>query len=313
MPAPSPFWRPDVHADRRPFLLARARCLAAVRAYFEAQGFIEVDCGALVSSPGAETHVAAFAAGEQFLHTSPEFAMKKLLAAGEQKIFYLGKVYRRGEQGPLHAPEFTMLEWYRARAPYQILMADCQALARACAEAAQTGVLSWRGRSCDPFQSPHRLPVADAFADIGADLRALPVSANESWSDAFSKILVERVEPRLGQGQLTFLDRYPIQEAALAQACPDDASCAERFEMYACGVELANGYGELTDPDEQRRRLNAAMAEKQRLYGELWPIDEEFLDALALMPPASGCALGFDRLIALACGARSLRDVLWSP
>jgi lysyl-tRNA synthetase class 2 len=301
----TPFWDKDRHHDRQPFLQARVAILRAVRAWFEAEGFVEAEPSALVVSPGAEVHVDAFESDGRYLHTSPEFAMKKLLAAGEAKIFSLGKVWRRGEQGPLHASEFTMLEWYRAGAPYRHVMADCVEIARLAAAQTQS-VLRWRDRVCDAHASPEYLTVGDAFARVGSgDPRALS-------HDAFSAEIV-KIEPQLGAPALTLLCEYPISEAALAQRTQHDPSLAERFELYACGVELANGFGELTDPSEQRARLAADMREKQRRYGKAWPLDEDFLAALAHMPPASGAALGFDRLVMLASGARSIEDVLWTP
>ncbi|MGE0740160.1 MAG: EF-P lysine aminoacylase EpmA [Hyphomonadaceae bacterium] len=303
---PSPFWDRDRHRDRQIFLHKRAQILRAVRDWFSAQGFLEVEPAMLTVSPGAETHIDAFQVGDRYLHTSPEFAMKKLLAAGERNIFFLGKTWRRGESGPLHAPEFTMIEWYRAGASYQRIMDDCIEIVRVAARTAQAAALTWRDRSCDPFTAAERISVREAFAELS------PV-AMPATSDAFSAALVQHVEPHLGDGALTLLTEYPISEAALARPCPHDGSVAERFELYACGVELANGFGELTDAVEQRRRLIDAMAEKQRRYGATWPIDEDFLSALAHMPAASGVAMGFDRVVMLATGARHINDVLWTP
>ena len=300
------WWHKDRHADRRPFLTARAAIARAVREWFWAQGFTEAEPAMLAVSPGAETHIDAFEVGERYLHTSPEFAMKKLLAAGERKLFFLGKTWRRGETGPLHAPEFTMIEWYRANAPYEEIMDDCIEIVRVAARAAGSAMLQWRERSCDPFTAVERLSVRDAFAQL------CPVPM-PSDSDAFSAALVQHVEPQLGDGAMTLLTEYPISEAALARRCAHDASAAERFELYACGVELANGFGELTDPVEQRERLVAAMDEKAKRYGARWPIDEEFLAALAHMPSSSGVAMGFDRVVMLATGARHINDVLWTP
>ncbi|MFT3728736.1 MAG: EF-P lysine aminoacylase EpmA [Terricaulis sp.] len=301
----SPFWDKGRHADRQPFLQARAAILRAVRAWFEAQGFTEVEPAALVVAPGAEVHVDAFESDGRFLHTSPEFAMKKLLAAGEEKIFSLGKVWRRGEDGPLHASEFTMLEWYRAGAPYEHVMRDCVELARVAAAVTQNA-LRWKNRTCDVHMEAEYLKVRDAFSRSGF---SDPTTISH---DAFSA-QIGKIEPTLGSPALTLLHEYPIGEAALAQKTQHDPRVAERFEMYACGVELANGFGELTDPAEQRARLVADMAEKQQRYGKSWPIDEDFLAALAHMPPASGVALGFDRLVMLASNARSIQDVLWTP
>jgi lysyl-tRNA synthetase class 2 len=340
----SPWWTPHVHADRRPHLLARGRIKAATLAWFAGEGFTEVECAILQVSPGNETHLSAFATeridpdgtGETlYLHTSPEFAAKKLLAAGEDRIVTLGPVFRNREHGPRHANEFAMLEWYRVCSPYTALMADCSALLAEAARAAGASVLSHRGRTCDPFAEPERLSVADAFArHAGIDLLAtvdrsggtdrdalasaaetagLRVAADDDWGDIFSRVISERVEPHLGIGRATILDEYPIAEAALARRSPRDPRVAERFELYACGVELANGFGELTDPAEQRRRFIADMDEKERIYGERYPLDEDFLAALAIMPEASGIALGFDRLVMLATGAPRLDLVVWTP
>jgi lysyl-tRNA synthetase class 2 len=300
------WWSKDRHADRRPFLAARAAIARAVREWFWAQGFTEAEPTMLTVSPGAETHIDAFEVGERYLHTSPEFAMKKLLAAGERKLFFLGKTWRRGESGPLHAPEFTMIEWYRANAPYEEIMDDCVEIVRVAARAANAAMLQWRERSCDPFTAAERISVRDAFAQLSP----VPMPAD---GDAFSAALVQHVEPQLGDGALTLLTEYPISEAALARRCAHDASVAERFELYACGVELANGFGELTDPVEQRARLVAAMDEKAKRYGTRWPIDEDFLAALAHMPSSSGVAMGFDRVVMLTTGARHINDVLWTP
>jgi elongation factor P--(R)-beta-lysine ligase len=331
------WWDPRRHADRRPVLVARNRIVAALRAWFAAQGFIEVDPAALAVSPGNEAHLHAFATtaigndGQgvpRYLHTSPEFAMKKLLAAGEGQIAAFTHVWRNRERGPLHAPEFTMLEWYRAGQDYTTLMDDCAAILRLAA----TGLLRFRDAVCDAELDPERLAVADAFdrhagvdlmatirADGSTDRDALAaaspekVAADDTWSDIFSRILSARVEPHLGHGRATILDRYPVPEAALARPCADDPRCAERFELYACGVELANGFGELTDAAEQRRRFVADMDLKARLYGERYPLDEDFLAALTQMPAASGIALGLDRLVMLATGAPRIDDVQWTP
>jgi lysyl-tRNA synthetase class 2 len=330
-----PWWEPENHADRRPLLLTRGRIKAGLRAFFEGQGFIEVECGALVASPGNETHLHAFATERigpdgithpAFLHTSPEFAAKKLLAAGETKIFEFARVFRNRESGRRHAPEFTMLEWYRAREDYEAVIADALALARLAAESAGAKTLCHQDRRCDPFAEAEWLTVADAFSRYaGIDLLAtlddrdalaktanLDPAPDEDWSDLFSRILTT-IEPKLGTRRLTVLHEYPRPEAALARVSKHDSRVAERFELYGCGVELANGFGELTDAAEQRLRLEAEMAKKARLYGERYPLDEEFLAALAQMPPASGVALGFDRLVMLATGAPHIRDVLWTP
>jgi lysyl-tRNA synthetase class 2 len=323
--------------------LARGRIVAALRAWFAANDFIEVETGALQVSPGNETHLHAFlttlaapdgSSSPLYLRTSPEFACKKLLAAGERRIVEFAKVFRNRERGALHAAEFTLIEWYRAGEPYQTLMTDCAAILAQAAAAAGTQRLSFRGRSADVFAEPERLTVADAFARFaGIDLLAtLPggtpdrerlahaavaagirIADDDTWGDIFSRVLVERIEQKLGIGRATILDEYPAGQAALARPAPKNPRVAERFELYVCGVELANGFGELTDAAEQRRRLEQEMAEKQRIYGERYPIDEDFLAALAMMPPACGIALGLDRLVMLATGAQRIDQVLWAP
>ncbi|MDX2275074.1 MAG: EF-P lysine aminoacylase EpmA [Hyphomonadaceae bacterium] len=326
-PPPSPFWSRDRHRDRTTALRLRAQIIRNTRYYLEGQGFLEAEPNMIVASPGAETHIDAFEVEGRYLHTSPEFAMKKLLAAGAANIYALGKVWRKGETGPLHAPEFTMLEWYRAHERYEAAMDDCVAIISSAANVNHADpVLRWKDTACDAWLPPQKLTVADAFAryagasgvlegdrDLLAQTSGVAVKDDDTFGDVFSRVLVEKVEPHLGVGQLTILFDYPIAEAALAQPCRHDPRVAERFEVYACGVELANGFGELTDPVEQRGRLIAAMDEKQKRYGKTWPIDEDFLAALAHMPPATGCALGMDRLVMLAAHARHINDVLWTP
>lgn len=337
----SPWFFPARHADRRPFLLARNRIIAAIRAWFEEREFLEVDTAALQISPGNEAHLHGFATDlilpdgsreTRYLHTSPEFACKKLLAAGERRIFNLGHVFRNRERTLTHAPEFTMLEWYRVEEDYPVIIADTLALVRLAAAVAGTRNFHWRGRDCDPSADAEWLSVNEAFirhagvdllstvdAAGGSDRDALArlspvrVAADDSWSDIFSRILSESVEPHLGNGRITVLYEYPAVEAALARKSARDPRVAERFELYAAGVELANGFGELTDPDEQRRRFVAEMDVKEQVYGERYPIDEDLLDALSIMPPASGVALGLDRVIMLAAGATRIDQVQWTP
>jgi len=338
----SPWWSAARHADIRPFLTARAAITRAVRAWFDDQGFAEVETGILQVSPGNEIHLhaprteligPAGGRATRYLRTSPEFACKKLLAAGESRIFEFARVFRDRERGDLHLPEFTMLEWYRADAPYDAVMADTVVIAAHAARATGIGRFSFRGQTADPFAEPELLTVAAAFerfagidllatvADGEGDRAALAsvaghkvrIADDDIWSDIFSKILVEHIEPHLGQGRMTILFEYPAPEAALARVKASDPRVAERFEVYACGVELANGFGELTDTDEQRRRFRLAMDEKARRYGERYTLDEDFLAAVAHMPDASGVALGFDRLVMLASGAIRIDQVVWTP
>ena len=340
----TPWWDRDRHADRRPRLMLRNGIVAAFRAWFSAREFVEIDPAALQLSPGNEVHLHAFstalagpdgASRPVHLHTSPEFALKKLLAAGERRLFSLSHVFRNRERGALHHPEFTMLEWYRAGEDYDAAMADCTALLRLAAGVAGRGALTFRGRNCVADAKPERLNVAAAFhRHAGIDLAAslspdgagdaatlagqcrtagIRIAPDDTWSDMFARVLVERIEPHLGISRPTLLDRYPAAESALARRTPGDPRFAERFELYVCGVELANGFGEQTDAREQRRRLRADMDERERRYGERYPLDEDFLAALAQMPQASGVALGLDRLVMLAAGAERVEDVIWTP
>jgi elongation factor P--(R)-beta-lysine ligase len=338
----SAWWDPHVFEDRRPFLEKRGRIAAAARAFFDTKGFLEADTAILQVAPGNETHISAFetvliAPNEEkstlYLHTSPEFAAKKLLAAGLPRLYMLAHVFRNRDRSALHHPEFTMLEWYRANEPYEQLFTDCTGLLAAAAEAAGTHMFRFRDKAADVTQKPEILTVCDAFArhagvelaaalDDTADSRAmlaaaaedigLRIAADDTWSDLFSKILSAKVEPALGIGRPTLLVDYPAREAALARL-QQDRRFAERFELYICGVEIANGFSELTDPREQRQRFETAMAERQRIYGDRYPIDEDFLEALANMPPACGIALGFDRLVMLASGAERIEHVIWTP
>ncbi len=351
-PLQNQWWHPDSLARRRPFLDARRAVTKATHAYFQAEGFVEVETPAVQVSPGVERHIQPFATtlreplsqtGQpRYLHTSPEFAMKKLLAGGMNKIVQMCHVWRDGERTALHHPEFTMLEWYRAGVDYTSLMTDCEALLRGAAKAAertlQDGVmLRWQGRTCDPLKPAERLTVQNAFAryagldllatiDNPADLAPPPdklraaargaglhVSDSDTWEDVFFRVMLERIEPALGEGAPTILCEYPANLAALARRKSGDPRVAERFELYACGVELANAYSELTDGAEQRARFAHDRALFTSLYGAAPPVDEDFLAAIELLPACAGAALGFDRLVMLASGAAEITDVLWAP
>jgi elongation factor P--(R)-beta-lysine ligase len=340
------WWRPDRLAARRDNLLARGRILGAVREFFAAEGFTEVQTPALQVSPGLEPHLKAFATQlhdprdggmhPHYLHTSPEFAMKKLLAGGMERIWQLAPVFRDGERGATHHPEFAMLEWYRAGATYRDLMVDCEKLLRAAQAAAGATALSRDGKTADARLPFERLSVAEAFLryvniDILAtapdpahpDFALLAAVAErigivphpgDDWEALYFRIFLDRIEPHLGIGAPTILFDYPVSMAALSRRKPDDPRLAERFELYVCGLELANAFQELTDPEEQRARFLADQARKQALYGETYPIDEDFLAALEHgLPNCAGIALGFDRLVMLCTGAAHIEDVLWAP
>jgi len=343
VPKSPPFWSAGSHAARRPYLMARNRIATALKGWFAKHDFVEIETPALQVSPGNETHLHAFATeligpgGERqslYLHTSPEFACKKLLAAGETRVVNFARVFRNRERGALHHPEFTMLEWYRTNDTYEVLMDDCAALLAETAQAAGASEFRFRDKAIDAYAEPERLTVADAFARYAKiDLLAtvsksqgdrnllaaeaarigIATAHDDTWGDIFSRILSERVDPRLGIGRATLLYEYPLPLAALARPKPGSEKVAERFELYACGVELANAFGELTDVAEQRARFETAMGEKQLIHGERYPMDEDFLLALGQMPPASGIALGFDRLVMLATEAQRIDQVIWAP
>jgi lysyl-tRNA synthetase class 2 len=313
-----------------PFLRRRALLTQATRAFFASRGYLEVETPYAVTAPGEEVHLRAFATeyaspgGEVtplWLNTSPEFAMKRLLVGQSGPIFQLARVWRNEQRSHRHAPEFTMLEWYRPGAPFLSLMEETEAFLRAVLPP----VVAAGGISCDLAQF-ERLTVADAFARYaGADLLgtagdagALANSAGarlrdgEGWEDLFFRLLLERIEPNIGKQSPCFLTHWPSAQAALAVRDPADPRVALRFELFVCGMELANAFEELTDAAEQRRRFEADRARRRALYGEDWPLDEDFLAALEHgMPRASGIAMGFDRLAMIASGASRIDQVLW--
>ncbi len=312
--------------------------MQATRAFFIARGYTEVETPYAVSTPGEEVHLHAFATRRHhtdgtveplWLHTSPEFAMKKLLAGGAGPIFQFARVWRNGEGSDLHAPEFTMLEWYRPGASMDGLIEETTALLRAVLPP----VVTCRGITTD-LGRIERLSLAAAFArEVGADLLATADDApalaaaagvrlrdNETWEDLFFRLLLAHVEPRIGRAHPTYLTHWPAAQAALARRDPADPRVAERFELFLCGIELANAFEELTDAAEQRtrfatdrtRRHALAQANPTAASDQDWPLDEDFLSALAHgMPPAAGIALGFDRLAMIAAGAERIDQVLW--
>lgn len=328
-----PSWHPESLAARLPFLRRRTELQAATRAFFLARGYTEVETPYAVPAPGEEVHLAAFATEriapdgtheKLWLNTSPEFAMKKLVVAGAGPIFQFARVWRNGEGSDTHAPEFTMLEWYRPGASMDALIAETSALLAAVLPP----VADCRGVRTD-LAHPEQLTMAEAFARwVGADLLATAgdapalaaaagtrLRAGESWEDLFFRLILERIDPHLGRERATFLTHWPAAQAALARRDPADPRVAERFELYACGIELANAFVELTDAAEQRARFEEDRARRAELYGDVgWKLDESFLAALEFgMPPTAGIALGFDRLAMLASGARRISDVLWLP
>ena len=268
----------------------RARVLRQIRAFFDARGFTEVETPVRIPAPAPEPHIDCPPSGDWFLRASPELQMKKLLAAGMERIYQIGPCFRAGEKGRRHSPEFTMLEWYRANADYSDIARDAEELV--------AEVLRPRGNAALP-----RVTVREAYRRwAGWD----PV---EAWDqDRFDFDMATKIEPNLPKGPLFLMD-YPAPAASLARLKADDPRVAERWELYVDGLELANAFTELTDPVEQRRRFESARAERRALGEADYPLDEEFLDALARMPPSGGVALGVDRLVMLACGVRDISDV----
>ena len=335
------FWAPDTHADRRPFLIARDEITPAVRDLFGVLEFVEVETATLQISPGNETHIHAMRTelasptgrDRRFLRTSPEFACKKLLAAGERRIFEFARCFRNREDGALHHPEFTMLEWYRAHGQYELLMDDCMAVLACAAQTAGTEQFTFRDRTANPFAEPERMTVAEAFERFaGIDLMAaLPpegpdrrrfaimaidagmnVPSEDTWGDVFSRVLVEKIEPNLGIGRPTILDEYPAVMSALARP----SSATRGWRSGSRSISAASSRQRLRRTDRSGRaapRLAAEMAEKERIYRERYPIDDDFIAALRTMPPACGVALGFDRLVMLATGAQRIDQVMWTP
>lgn len=344
------WWHSDALAARRANLAVRGQAKRAMADWFDVGDFVEVETPALQVSPGLEPHLAAFetrllpaghyGAGVEgrpmFLHTSPEFAMKKLLAAGMDRIWQLCPVYRNAEGSALHSPEFRMLEWYRAGGDYTDLMTDCEAMIASIARACGVETLHHKDRDSDPFSPFQRLSVAEAFHrycdhDLERTVRENPAAPpveplkevaakleirtaeDDGFDDVFFRLMDARIEPFLGDGAPCLLYDYPVSMAALSRPKPEDPIWAERVELYVCGVELANGFGELTDAAEQKRRFIADMETKETLYGHRYPIDEEFIQAVGAMPPAAGMALGFDRLVMLLTGAARIDEILWAP
>lgn len=332
------WWHPHKYAARMAFLEQRALILRAVRVFFDEDGFLEVETPILQASPGCETHIHAFGTElldhglkplrQIYLHTSPEFAMKKLLVAGLPKIYQVCHAFRNGEGSSRHSPEFTILEWYRAGATYRAVMDDCVNLLRHIAKAAGIKTYRYGGHESDPFKDWEIISVADAFQKYaGINLHealeiepmrvavkaiGLRVTDGDTWDDLFFHVMAEKIEPKLGQPTPTILFDYPASMAPLSRKCANDPRYAERFEMYVCGLELCNAFGELTDAAEQRRRFESEMKAKQEIYGRQHPIDDDFIWALEYgMPEASGNALGFDRLVMLATCAGDIEQVLW--
>jgi lysyl-tRNA synthetase class 2 len=302
------FYR-SVFAGEAELLRDTARAAAATRAFFAERGFVEVSTPLRVPAPGVDFHVEAVEASGQYLITSPELEMKRLLVGGLPRIFQLARVARADEQGPLHAPEFTMLEWYRAFAGLEEVLRDTEALVRSVVRslAGEDDVFVLGNRKVNVGKPFERLTVREAFARYAGIKDAARLAARDE--DRYFELLVSEVEPALAQHpRPVFLTHYPISQAALSRPHESDPTVAERAELYFGGVELCNAYGELTDPVEQRRRMLSEAKRREAEKRPVYPLDEPFLASLAEgMPPSGGNALGFDRLVMVATNRSSIR------
>jgi elongation factor P--(R)-beta-lysine ligase len=307
-------------AARRKALEARAAIRRAVRAWFDGQGFLEVETPARVRAPGQEVHLDAIAAPDgadgRFLITSPEYHMKRLAGAGYQHIYQLGRAFRGGERGPHHQPEFTMLEWYRAGGELEAVARDCEELLTVAARAVG------REPPALPFQRSTVRALLQRHAGVElrgdetvAELTALAARAGvatsaTAWDDVFFQLFLDRVEPQLGVDGPTFVFDWPAPLGALARRKSADPRLVERFELYAGGLELVNAFGELIDPAEQRARFLEESEVRRERGKTVYPLDEDLLEALGKMPPTCGAAMGFDRLVMLVLGAKEIREVV---
>lgn len=332
-------WLPSHFKQKKQNLAVRQQVMKAIRRFFDDQGFAEVETPILQVCPVMDAHIHGFATDLKgvdlkvkdtlYLHTSPEFAMKKVLVAGMERIYQICHVFRNGEHSKRHRSEFTMIEWYRAGADYTHIMDDCVGLVRSIAQTVGIEHFTYKDMKCDPFVEWERVTVCEAFqryADIELEqyledtdgLReavkglGLHTADDDAWDDLFFRVMDDRIEPFLGRERPAFLCDYPVSMASLSRKKLDDPRFAERFELYMCGVELGNAFSELTDAAEQRKRFEIEMAEKERIYGERYPVDEDFIEALEYgMPESGGIAVGIDRLVMLACGADDIEQVLW--
>jgi lysyl-tRNA synthetase class 2 len=287
---------------KRRKLNERARIIQTIRAFFVDRGYLEVETPHRIPGNAPEGYIDAVASGDWFLHTSPELCMKRLLAAGYERLFQICRCWRAGERGSRHLPEYTMLEWYRAGADYTALMTECEGLLAALLPA---GKLTCSEATIDLAPPWERLTVAEAFARYGSLSLEDALAAGR-----FDEIIAFEIEPRLGLKKPTFLTEYPVSLAALARKKPGDPVVAERFELYIAGLELANAFSELTDPLEQRQRFEQEEVQRRNAGKTPYPTPEKFLRELATMPDAAGIALGVDRLVMLLTGAETIDEVV---
>jgi elongation factor P--(R)-beta-lysine ligase len=338
------WWQKNKLQDNLPILLARGKVKRILRDWFDAQNFIEVETSQLQISPGNEVHLLGLStqwtspmleSRELFFATSPEFACKKLIAGGMTQIYEFARVFRNRDLSALHTPEFTMLEWYRTNQDWNKVIADTIEICKLAANSINAKSFRNKDFEIDINIPPQRLtlqqaflqfanidmlstldeagkPKRDEFAKLAINI-GINIDDNDNWSDIFTKVLVAKIEPNLGVNSPTILCEYPLPEGALAQKCKHDCRVVERFELYICNIEIANGFGELIDAQEQKSRFESSMQEQKQIYGKAFPIDYDLIDAISHMPPTSGVALGLERLLMLITGAPKINDVLWTP
>jgi lysyl-tRNA synthetase class 2 len=291
---------------RKEKLIVRARIIQAVRDFFIDHNYIEVETPIRIPAPAPETHIDAVESGDWFLQTSPELCMKQLLAVGFGRIFQICKCFRKGERGRWHLPEMTMLEWYRINSNYLDMMNECETLINQVARQINSkSMIIYQGTAIDLTPPWRKISVAEAFRRFASMSMEAALG-----NDRFDEIMVEAIEPNLGQPQPVFLYDYPLSRGALARAKPQDGRCAERFELYIGGLEICNAFSELTDPVEQRRRFESERNRRQASGRLVSPMPEKFLTALGEMPDAAGNALGIDRLAMLFADAQKIDEVV---
>jgi lysyl-tRNA synthetase class 2 len=293
-------------ARRKENLQQRACLQRQIREFFVGKGYVEVETPHRIPTPAPESHIDAIPSGTWFLHTSPELCMKRMVAAGYERIFQICRCWREKERGSLHLPEFTLLEWYRAGGGYRSLMEECEGLIQSVAKSIGLGQkIVFRGREIDLSEPWERISVKEAFHGYTQTSVAEALEQN-----LFDEIMVRDIEPRLGLEKPTFIYDYPAQRGALARLKPQDQTVAERFELYIGGLELANGFSELVDAKEQRRRFHAENENRQSLGKCIYPMPDRFLAELDEMPPSAGIALGVDRLAMVFLNAEKIDEVV---
>jgi len=293
-------------AGRKENLRQRARLLQGIRQFFIGKGYLEVETPHRIPTPAPESHIDAVPSEKWFLHTSPELCMKRMMAAGYGKIFQICRCWREKERGSRHLPEFTLLEWYRAGADYQSLMDECEDLIGFAAQAVDAWpTMNFRGCEIDLSSPWERISVNEAFQQYTR------ISMTEALKkDLFDEAMVQEIEPKLGIRKPTFLYDYPAERGALARLKKAEPGLAERFEFYMGGLELANGFSELVDSEEQRKRFQVENQNRQSLGKSIYAMPDKFLAELDDMPVSAGIALGVDRLVMVFLDAETIDEVV---